>query len=122
MLKKRLIGVITVLDGLAVQSIGYEKYLPLGNPSIIAKNLERWGADEILIQSINRSKNNEGPDFNLLKSIAKLSLSTPVTYGGGISSYLDAVKSIKTGCERISVDTLIHQNSKELNNISFIMA
>ena len=30
MLKKRLIGVITVLDGMAVQSIGFKKYYLLG--------------------------------------------------------------------------------------------
>ena len=56
MLKKRLIGVITVLDGWAVQSFGYKKYLPLGKPKILAKNLDNWGADEILIQSINRTR------------------------------------------------------------------
>ena len=52
MLKKRLAGLITVLDGWAVQSIGYKKYLPLGRPEIIAENLERWGVDEILVLSI----------------------------------------------------------------------
>ena len=49
MLKKRIIGSITVLNGWAVQSIGYSQYLPLGRPSVIAENLDRWGADEILI-------------------------------------------------------------------------
>ena len=40
MLKKRLIGVITVLNGWAVQSFGYKNYLPLGRPEVLAKNLE----------------------------------------------------------------------------------
>ena len=119
MLKKRLIGVITVLNGWAVQSIGYKKYLPLGKPSILAKNLENWGVDEIFIQSIDRSKNNQGPDIDLLKSIAKISLSTPLTYGGGIASLEDAVEAIRNGCERISIDSLIHKNSNQIEKISF---
>ena len=118
MFKKRLIGVITVLDGWAVQSMGYKKYLPLGKPSVVAKNLDNWGADEIFIQSIDRSINKMGPDLSLLNTISKLSLSTPITYGGGISSLEDAVQAIRIGCERISIDALIQQNQKELENIS----
>ena len=55
MLKKRIIGSIAVLNGWAVQSISYNRYLPLGRPEVIAQNLDRWGADEILIQCIDRS-------------------------------------------------------------------
>lgn len=118
MLKKRIIGVITVLEGWAVQSFGYEKYLPLGKPAVIAENLDNWGADEIFIQSINRSKYNQGPDIELLKSISQLSLSTPITYAGGISCLEDALLAIKTGCERIALDNLLHENLKKLNDIS----
>jgi len=118
MLKKRIIGVITVLEGWAVQSFGYKKYLPLGKPAVIAENLDNWGADEIFIQSINRSKYTRGPDIELLESISKLSLSTPITYAGGISCLEDAIQAIKTGCERIALDNLLHENLKKLNDIS----
>ena len=94
MLKKRLIGVITFLDGWAVQSFGYKKYLPLGKPEVIARNLDNWGADEILIQSIDRSINNYGPDFELLNSLRDLALSTPLSYGGGIYTLDHAVEVI----------------------------
>ena len=119
MVKKRLIGVITVLDGLAVQSIGYKKYLPIGKPAILAKNLENWGVDEIFIQAINRSKNNKGPDIDLLSSISNLTLSTPVTYGGGIACLEDAIQVIKIGCDRISIDSLVHENITEVKKISY---
>ena len=52
MIKKIIIGIVTVLNGWAVQSISYKRYLPLGKPSVIAKNLENWGADEIFINSM----------------------------------------------------------------------
>ena len=118
MLKKRLIGAITVLDGWAVQSFGYNKYLPLGKPEVIAKNLDNWGVDEIFIQSIDRSRRNQGPDFNLLESIGNLFLSTPLTYCGGIKNSRDAKKAIRIGCERIAIDSLLHKGANSLYDIA----
>jgi cyclase len=53
---KRLVGVITVKDGWAVQSIGYRRHLPMGRPEVVAENLDRWGVDEILLQCIDRDR------------------------------------------------------------------
>ena len=60
MINKRLAGVITVKDGWAVQSFGFRSYLPLGRPEVLAENLDRWGADEIILQCIDRG--DLGPD------------------------------------------------------------
>jgi cyclase len=38
MLRKRLVGMVTVRDGWAVQSIGYARYLPLGRPAVMVEN------------------------------------------------------------------------------------
>ena len=46
MIPKRLIGVVIVKDGWAVQSFGYRRWLPLGRPEVLVENLDRWGADE----------------------------------------------------------------------------
>ena len=119
MIKKRIIGIVTVLNGWAVQSISYKRYLPLGKPSVIAKNLENWGADEIFINSIDRSKNNKGPDFKLLEIISKLSLSTPLIYGGGIKSVRDAEECIKMGSERIVIDSLINKDNSSVKEMAY---
>ena len=118
MLKKRLIGVITVKDDLVVQSMRYKKYLPIGCPKIIAENLERWGADEIICLSIDRSKNDLGPDFSLIKSVASIPLSTPLTYGGGIRNAEDAAEVIKLGVERIVVDNIFQNDYRSIYKIS----
>ena len=118
MLKKRLIGVITIKNGLAVQSFGFSRFLPLGKPQIIAENLDRWGVDEIIIQSIDRSLNNSGPDLNLIKKIASIPLSTPIAYAGGIKKKEDALNVIEAGAERIVVDSQLHSSSNSLKKIS----
>lgn len=110
MLKKRLIGVVTIKDGWGVQSFGYGRYLPLGKPECLVENLDRWGADEILVQVIDRSVAGAGPDFNLIEKLARLGLGTPLIYGGGIRTVNDGVRVIQMGADRLTVDALLHDD------------
>lgn len=110
MLKKRLIGVITVKDGWAVQSFGYRRHLPLGKAEVVAENLDRWGADEILLQSIDRSPAGLGPDLELLERVASAGLSTPLIYAGGIRSVADGLAAVRAGADRICVDALLQDD------------
>lgn len=107
MLKQRIIGVVTVKDGRAVQSIGYGRYLPLGSPVCLVENLDRWGVDEILVQVIDRSTRGAGPDFALLEQLGRLGLETPLIYGGGIRSVEDGVRAIQLGADRLVMDALL---------------
>jgi cyclase len=118
MLKKRLIGVVTVKDGWAVQSFGYCRYLPLGKPECLVENLDRWGADEILVQVIDRSANNLGPDFELLERLGSLGLETPLIYSGGIRSVSDGMELIHLGADRLVVDALLHDDLLSVRGLS----
>jgi len=118
MLKKRLVGVVTVKDGWAVQSFGYRRYLPLGNPEVLVQNLDRWGVDEILLQCIDRSQTGLGPDFDVLKKVSKLSIATPLIYAGGISQRGDAVKVINSGADRIMVDAMLSDSPEALEAVA----
>ncbi len=110
MLKKRLIGVVTVKNGWAVQSFGYNRYLPLGKPECLVENLDRWGADEILVQVIDRSLAAVGPDYELLDKLANLGVGTPLIYGGGIRTVEDGSQVIQSGADRIIIDALLHDD------------
>jgi imidazole glycerol-phosphate synthase subunit HisF len=118
MLKKRFIGMVVVKNGWAVQSFGYKKYLPLGKPECIVENLDRWGADEIVVISIDRTINNLGPDFELLQRLAKLSIDTPIVYGGGIRSVEEGVKVVQVCADRICFDALLHNNLNVVNELA----
>jgi cyclase len=118
MIKKRLIGVINVLDGYGVQSFSYSRYLPLGRPEILAENLDRWQVDEILIQCIDRTKNNLGPDFKTLERISKLGLKTPLIFSGGIRSISDGVELIRCGADRLAIDTALRGKKSILMGLS----
>jgi len=118
MLKKRLVGVVTIKDGWAVQSMGYKRYMPLGKPECLVENLDRWGADEILVQVIDRSVNGQNPDFELLGRIARLGLETPLIYGGGIRSVKDGVRAIQEGADRLVVDSVLHDDPDTIRGLS----
>lgn len=101
---------VTIKDGWVVQSFGYHKYLPIGKAECVVENLDRWGADEILLQVIDRSVNQLGPDISLLERIALLGLETPLIYAGGIRSIHDGVSVIQSGADRVVLDTVLHDN------------
>lgn len=118
MLKKRLIGVVTVKNGWAVQSFGYRRHLPLGRPEVLVQNLDRWGADEILVQCIDRSTSGLGPDLEVLGKISKLGIATPLIYSGGIGGREDAVKVVSHGADRIMVDAMLWAAPQALEAIA----
>ena len=106
MFKKRIIGVITIYNNLAVQSFSYSKILPLGNPKILLENLDRWNTDEIIILDFSVTKENKGPNFEIIKELGQTIKNTPVAYGGGIRNAGDAIRIINMGFERVIVDNL----------------
>lgn len=117
MLRKRLIGTVVVRQGWAVQSFGYRRWLPLGKPECVVENLDRWGADGIVVLAIDRG--NHGPDLALIKRLGALGLSTPLTYGGGLATEEHAREAVRAGAERLVLDSvLIHspQNVSAMAN------
>lgn len=121
MLKKRLVGVITVKDGWAVQSFGYRRHLPLGHPEQLAENLDRWGTDEILVLCIDRTRRALGPDLALVRRLGGLGLSTPLAYGGGLRTVEEAGAIIQAGAERVCVDALLRTNAGVVRGISALI-
>lgn len=114
---KRLIGVIAVRNGWAVQSFGFKNYLPLGKPEVMVENLDRWQLDEILVLSMDRTPLVLGPDFELLRKIGNLGLSTPLCYMGGVRNAADAIQLLKLGADRIGIESLFYTNIEEVKNI-----
>lgn len=102
----------------AVQSFGYHRYLPVGKPEILAENLDRWGADEILLQCIDRNSQNLGPDFQILERVAETGLGTPLIYAGGVRNADDGIRAIKLGADRVCLDTIHFRNPSAIFEMS----
>lgn len=119
MIAKRIAAVITVRHGRAVQSFGYRRYLPMGDTAVIADNLDRWGADEIIVNCIDRQ--SKGPDFDLIARISRMGLSTPLIYGGGIRTAQDGVRAVQLGADRVIVDSLLRDAPDAVETLSLAL-
>ncbi|MBI2102870.1 imidazole glycerol phosphate synthase subunit HisF [Candidatus Woesearchaeota archaeon] len=104
MLKKRIIANLVVRDGIVVQSIGFERYLPVGKPEVAVEFLNAWGIDEIIIADINAGIERRIPDLQMISSISKKCF-VPVTVAGGIKSIEMMRELIRCGADKIAINT-----------------
>ena len=102
----RLIGCIIVHNEIAVQSFGFNRYLPIGKPEIAAEFLNRWGVDEIVLLDIGASSEGRSPNLKMVKDVAA-KIFTPLTVGGGVSSLSDFQALLHAGADKVSVNTAL---------------
>lgn len=113
MLKKRIVAVILVKDGVVVQSIGFRKFLPIGSPEIALEFLTSWGIDEIIYLDISASKENLSPNYDLIRKSARKCY-VPLTVGGGIRNTSQVSELMNAGADKVSV------NQASLNDFKLI--
>lgn len=101
---KRIIGKILVNQSLAIQSMGFAHYLPLGKPHIIAAYLESWGVDEIVMVDRQASRRGEAISARLVREVVD-SCQTPLTVGGGIHRAQQAMALVEAGADRIVMNS-----------------
>jgi cyclase len=104
MLKKRLIACLLIKDGLIVQSVGFNKYLPIGHPQFPLEFVVKWDVDEIILLDMSASSEKRILNIELLEVLSK-SCFVPLTVGGGISSVEDVRQIIRAGADKVSINT-----------------
>jgi cyclase len=101
MLKRRIAATLVVKDGIVVQSIGFQRYLPVGKPAIAVEFLNQWGVDEIILLDISAGRKGQAPDYAMVRR-ASTHCRVPLTVGGGISQ-IDHIKELMhCGADRVS--------------------
>ena len=85
MLKKRVIASLFVHNGIIVQSINFNTYLPVGKPEISAEAFNAWGVDEILLIDIDATKENRCINLDIVQKVAAKCI-VPLTVGGGVTN------------------------------------
>lgn len=102
MLKPRIIGTIIVSNNWAVQSVNFQRYLPIGRPEILARYLNAWGVDEILLLDISSGQ----PNYDLVKKVSRFCF-VPLTYGGAIRSVDHIRELLRVGADKVSLNTIL---------------
>lgn len=104
MLKKRIIPVLLVENGLIKKPIQFQNPRTIANPISVARVFEERQVDELILLDISKTIEEEEVDLFLIKQISE-QLFVPFSYGGGISSLETMIKIIKAGAEKIVLNT-----------------
>lgn len=102
--KKRVIAGLIVKGGIVVQSIGFERYLPVGRPEIAARFIDSWGIDEIVLVDIDASHEGRSITPDLVGRVAR-EIRVPLTVGGGIAETGTMRDLLSAGADKIAINT-----------------
>lgn len=104
MLKKRIIPCLDIRDGRTVKGIHFERLRDAGDPVALAKQYAAEGADELVFLDITATQEKRKTFSELVSRIAS-AIDIPFTVGGGISNVEDAVALIRSGADKISINS-----------------
>ena len=104
MLKKRLIAVLILHEGLIVQSFGFKRYLPLGRPKFAIEFLVKWDVDEIVLLDIHAAREGRSVDRDVLATLSEHCY-VPLTVGGGIRSADDVRDIVRGGADKVAINS-----------------
>jgi cyclase len=104
MLTKRIIPCLDVANGRVVKGVNFLDLRDAGDPVDVARRYEEEGADELVFLDISAS--HEGREI-LVDVVRRVSeeVFMPFAVGGGIRTLDDAVRLIKAGAEKVSINS-----------------
>ncbi len=101
---KRIIPCLDVKDGRVVKGINFMQLIDAGDPVDNAMQYEKEGADEITFLDITATVNNNNTVADMVRRVAE-KVFIPLTVGGGIRSVDDAKNILRSGADKISVNS-----------------
>lgn len=120
MLAKRIIAALDVINNSVVKGVNFENIKNVDNPVELAKRYEKEGIDEIVFLDITATNQKR----NIMKDIAKKVASEiyiPFTVGGGINSIENALDIIRSGADKIFINTYAIENPEIIRKLSDVI-
>ena len=104
MITKRIIPCLDVRDGRVVKGTNFEGLKDIDDPVELAKYYNNSLADELVFYDITASYEDRSLFVNVLKNVAK-EIFIPLTVGGGINSIKDFDIVLKSGADKVSINS-----------------
>ena len=109
MLKNRIIPCLDVKNGRVVKGINFVELKDAGDPVEQAKVYSDGGADEICFLDITASNENRDTILDVVKKTSQECF-VPLTVGGGVRNILDISNLLKSGADKVSINTAAVNN------------
>jgi cyclase len=109
MLTKRIIPCLDVKEGRVVKGVQFVHLRDAGDPVELARFYDQEGADELVFLDISASHEGRETMADVVKRVAA-ELAIPFTVGGGIHSLDDMKRILRSGADKVSLNTaaLLH--------------
>lgn len=117
MLTKRIIPCLDIKDGRTVKGINFENIRDAGDPVELAIEYAKMGADELVFLDITATNEKRKTLTELVTRIAK-HINIPFTVGGGISSVEDVGLLLRSGADKISVNTSAYKDPNLIKKLA----
>jgi len=128
MLSKRIIAALDIKDNRVVKGINFKNLKDAGDPIEKAKEYEKNGIDEIIFLDITATNEKRETLKELAKEIGE-NIFIPFTVGGGIKSTKDIIEIIKSGADKVFINSaavnnpnIIKESSKLLGSANLVIA
>tara|TARA_Y100000590_G_scaffold57412_4_gene60397 strand:- start:4794 stop:5564 length:771 start_codon:yes stop_codon:yes gene_type:complete len=108
-LTKRIIPCLDIDKGRVVKGINFTNLTDAGDPIEVAKRYDQEGADELVILDISASHESRHITYRTIEQIAS-EVFIPLTVGGGIREIEDINKLLRSGADKVSINTSAVQN------------
>ncbi|MCB0473839.1 MAG: imidazole glycerol phosphate synthase subunit HisF [Flavobacteriaceae bacterium] len=117
MLTKRIIPCLDIKNGRTVKGINFLDLRDAGDPVELAARYADAGADELVFLDISATEERRKTLAELVLHVAE-KVNIPFTVGGGISSVQDVDLLLKSGADKISVNSSAVKNPILINELA----
>tara|TARA_Y100000768_G_scaffold383895_1_gene366863 strand:+ start:417 stop:1151 length:735 start_codon:yes stop_codon:yes gene_type:complete len=100
----RLISRIDIKNDFVIKGVHLEGLRKLGNPNDFAKKYYKEGIDEIIFHDSVASLYERNNIFNVIENAVN-EVYIPITISGGIRTIKDIEKALKSGADKIAINT-----------------
>ena len=104
MLTKRIIPCLDIKNGRTVKGVNFVNLIDAGDPVTLAKQYADLGADELVFLDISATLDGRKTMIEMVLKVAE-QVNIPFTVGGGISSISDVDLLLKSGADKISINS-----------------
>ena len=117
MLTKRIIPCLDIKNGRTVKGINFIDLKDAGDPVELAKKYSDAGADELVFLDISATEEERKTLIDLVKKVGA-AINIPFTVGGGIAAVNDVEILLKSGADKVSINSSAVKNPQLINDLA----
>ena len=117
MLKTRVIPTLLYRDGALVKGERFDSWRRVGAALPAVKVFNLRDVDELILLDITATREDRGPDFEEVASLASECF-VPLTVGGGVASLADVRRLLQVGADKVAINNACYSNPQLVSEIA----